>query len=150
MLEDSGKVEGDAEKFDEAFDKTMTDVPFALRPKPKAAPKDRTENEKVLVELKAAHRSWDEHKKNIVACVEKGMKDEHVAPKLVEDLRAFIEQGQNKDALLSNHEVQAKNGKVWDESDAKAIRELVAQLKNDIDSSKKLIKKIDTITKKEE
>ena len=149
MEEDSGKVDGDAEKFDEVFEQKVADVYFMARPKPKAPPKDKTENQKVLAELKAAHRAWDEQKQNLVACVEKAEKDEYVSPKLVSDLKRLIKKGKDKDAELSKQEVQEKNGKVWNESDLKAIRLLVAQLKNETENAKKLVKKIDSVVKDE-
>ena len=148
MNEYSGKVQGDAEAFDEAFEKKAPDVP--ARPKPKAQPpKERTESQRVLGELKAAHRNWDEQKKNIYACVAKAKDDPYVAIKLVTDLKAILKPAQEKDEALSKHEIEEKNGKVWTENDFQKIRELVAQLKDDMDRSKKIVKEIENIQKQE-
>ena len=99
--------------------------------------------------MKAGHRAWDDMKKNIMACVAKAQDDPYVAPKLVADLNSILKQVNEQDDKLRQQEVQEKNGKVWNESDCQAIRDMLRLIKNDMDSAKRIMKKVEAIMKDE-
>ena len=119
------------------------------RPKSTTQSKEKTQNQQVLAELKAGHRAWDDMKKNIMACVAKAQDDPYVAPKLVADLNSTLKQVNEQDDKLRQQEVQEKNGQVWNESDCQAIRDMLRLIKNDMDSARRIMKKVEAIIKDE-
>ena len=132
--------------FDEAVDKFFPQPPVKKPKTLKVNTAIKTDQEKLLITMKACHRSWDEHKKSIVASLLKAKESEYVAPKLIQDLEALLQGGSKADASIEKQEVVAKNGGLFNEGDQTTIKQEIDKVKSHIESSKKLIKKIDQLS----
>jgi len=140
MLRDKEDPEAVA-AFGEAWDKTCPVAP--KKATKKTVPTEKSDHQKAFEDLAQTHRKWDEHKRIINASIVKAAQNEYVAPKLIEDLKTLKKNALNLDASLCSEDESIKNGKVLGDSDATVVHDVCKELKDMIDHSKKLLKKID-------
>jgi hypothetical protein len=137
MLENTEPVADGAAAFEEAFQK-MSVVPKAKQ----RATTEKSVHAQSLGSLKESHRKWDELSRAANAQMTAAEANTYVAEQMKADLKAQISNAKKCDKQLVELEMQATNGKVFNESDGTAIKDVVEELKVTSDKIKKLMKKI--------
>jgi hypothetical protein len=137
MLENSEPSCDGAAAFEEAFQK-MAVVPKA----PHRATKEKSMHAQSLGSLKESHRKWDELSRAANAQLTVAEASPYVAEQMKADLKAEISNAKKCDKQLVELEMQATNGKVFNESDGMAIKDVVEMVKAISDKIKKLMRKI--------
>lgn len=136
MLEKSDPSGDGAAAFEEAFQK------MAVVPKAKQRAGEKSMHAQSLGSLKESHRKWDELSRQANAQMTVAEGNPYVAEQMKADLKDEISNAKKCDKQLVELEMQATNGKVFNESDGMAIKDVVEEVKATSDKIKKLMKKI--------
>ena len=142
MEENSDFGPGDSKAFDEML---ATDGPLVVGcNKRKAAPSQRSDHQIALGSLRSMHRQWEDHLMSIKVVMLKAASSEYVAPKYIEAMNTEKDAAIQIDNDLNkmDSDVRANAKKVFDADEINEINEKVAELKKAIESTKKLIKKV--------
>ena len=144
-----GTTDASAEQKKQFEDDFQKGANFSRVSRNKPQPKEKTPHEKTVQEMKAAHRMWDDHKKQCMAVLEKAQASVEqgvLGPKMVADVAAMMKKGNEADESIVRQEVVEKNGKVFNEGDMATINPLIEILKDQKAQTKTLMGEIENIT----
>ena len=150
MRETSGPIAGDSKAFDDAAEAFMAGGPkggCGKRPRKTLPeePKEKTQHQIALENLRAGHRKWEQVKREYQATIKKNTGNEYVS-KLVSDLSDLYKKSNKIDSTLITLDEEARDGRILQEADARHVASICEALTGNMASSKVLQKKIFNVT----